>query len=190
MSIRETRATSTSRWWRRHFYHHAGWAQLMDKAMPDHRPSAWSGNHSMEFSAADVELENRARDRGKWATHRGVKACGSSPRSPRYFCGDLRFRRPAARRGQHHHRRWPHGCGDGRPPWHRQDPFTGSTDGPHHPQRPPRAHRNSRWSSAANRPSWCSDDADLDSAVEAWSMRSGSTRAGVLRGLACSCRKA
>ena len=32
------RATSTCRWWRGTFYHHAGWAQLQDREFADHVP--------------------------------------------------------------------------------------------------------------------------------------------------------
>ncbi len=39
MASRSARpAISMCRWLARHFYHHAGWAQLLDSEFPDHQP--------------------------------------------------------------------------------------------------------------------------------------------------------
>ena len=54
------RATSTFRLTARHFYHHAGWAQLVRKRIPDHDRSASPDRSSVEFPAADAGLEDRA----------------------------------------------------------------------------------------------------------------------------------
>jgi acyl-CoA reductase-like NAD-dependent aldehyde dehydrogenase len=42
----------------RHFYHHAGWAQLLDSGVPQLHGMRrrWPG-HSVELSAADVRVE-------------------------------------------------------------------------------------------------------------------------------------
>ncbi len=52
----------------RHFYYHAGMAQLMEAELPDAEP-AWRlrTDHPMELPAADAGLEDRARA-SPWAT--------------------------------------------------------------------------------------------------------------------------
>ena len=46
----------------RHFYHHAGWAQLLQQEFPGlHGLRRRRADHSVEFSAAHAGLEDRAR---------------------------------------------------------------------------------------------------------------------------------
>ena len=77
----------------RHFYHHAGWAQLHGARAPGLRAGGRGRpDHPVELPAADAGLEDRAR-RSRWAT-RSCSSRPSSPRSPR-CCSP----RSAARRG-------------------------------------------------------------------------------------------
>ena len=45
----------------RHFYHHAGWAQLLADEFPGYEPiGVCRSNYSLELSSIDVGLENSA----------------------------------------------------------------------------------------------------------------------------------
>ena len=44
----------------RHFYHHAGWAQLLEPNSPVHRLRRGGADHSVEFSVAHAGVEDRA----------------------------------------------------------------------------------------------------------------------------------
>ena len=59
----------------RHFYHHAGWAQLLDREFPGMEGGGRGGaGDPVELPAADAGVEDRARDRGR--EHRGAQAGG------------------------------------------------------------------------------------------------------------------
>ena len=99
----------------RHFYHHAGWAQLMERELPGRdaggrrRP-----DHPVELPAADAGVEDRARaGDGKHggAQARRVHLAHRAAASP--SCAS-EVGLPAGRR-EHHHRRRPDRRGAGRP---------------------------------------------------------------------------
>ena len=74
----------------RHFYHHAGWAQLLETRVPGSRAGRRRrADHPVEFPAADAGVEDRAGARGRQhggaqagGVHAAHRAC-CSPRSAR-----------------------------------------------------------------------------------------------------------
>ena len=45
----------------RHFYHHAGWAQLMDKELPDWKPVGYEVTHAHTHTLSLCVLEGAYR---------------------------------------------------------------------------------------------------------------------------------
>ncbi len=93
----------------RHFYHHAGWAELMETELRDRAPvGRVRADHPVELPAADAGLEDRAGDRARQhvrAETGGVHAADGA--ALRRHLPDGRL---AEGRRQHRHRR----RGDGR----------------------------------------------------------------------------
>jgi aldehyde dehydrogenase (NAD+) len=102
----------------RHFYHHAGWAQLLDSEFPQHRAVGVVG----QIVPWNFPLLMLA-----WKIAPAL-ACGNTVvfKPAEQTADALLFAEicdrggPARRRGQHRHRRRRGGCGDRRPS-HRQD---------------------------------------------------------------------
>ena len=88
----------------RHFYHHAGWAELRDSEFPGYR-ARWRvrPDHPVELPAADAGLEDRARAGGR--LHRGAEAGRADAADRDRLRRDLPRGRPAGRRGQPRDRR-------------------------------------------------------------------------------------
>ena len=157
----------------RHFYHHAGWAPLIDANFPAPSRSASAGRSYPGISAADAGVEIAPRSRRKYG---GAQAC-------RVHADDrARLRRNCVEAGLP-------------PAWSTSSPatahrrgsrghegvdkvaFTGSTEVGRDIVRPQRGRaRSSRSSSAANRRSSCSMMPTSRARSRAWSTRSGSTR--------------
>ena len=88
----------------RHFYYHAGAAQLMDKEMADHRAIGVAGQVIPEFSTPDACLENRPRSRhGKYG---GAQACRIHFAHRFVVWRNMSRSGSSQGRGQPHHRRW------------------------------------------------------------------------------------
>jgi len=118
----------------RHFYYHAGWAQLLHQEFPGLRGvRSRRADHPLEFPHADAGLEDcagtghgqhgRTQTGGIYAAHRaGVR-------------GDLRGNRTSARRGQYCYGRWFDGRSTGEASRRGQDRFHRFyRSGPRHPQ--------------------------------------------------------
>ena len=97
----------------RHFIHHAGWAQALDREFPDHRPAGVVGpGDPVEFPAADARLENRAGTRRR--LHGGAEAGGVHAADGDSVRADLRERRRTEGRRQYRAGRPRGGRGTGR----------------------------------------------------------------------------
>ena len=162
----------------RHFYHHAGWASLIDERISGHASRRrLRADHPVEFPAADARLEDRAGARGRQygRAEAGRIHAADGARLRR----DLRRGRPAARASSIS------SPATARPaPARRRMRTSTRSPSPARPRsaarsapRPPAAARNCRWSSAASRPSSCSMTPISTARSKAWSTRSGSTRA-------------
>ena len=175
----------------RHFYHHAGWAELIDSEFPGLRAGRrLRADHPVEFSAADARLEDRAGARG--GKHGGAEAGGVHAADRARLRRALQGGGAARRRRQHR---------DGR----RRDRARSSSSirtstrspSPARPRsaassarRPPAPARSCRWSSAENRPSSSSTMPISTARSRASSTPSGSTRArSAAPARASSCRK-
>ena len=176
----------------RHFYHHAGWAQLMDARAA--RPRAGGrhrADHPVELPAADAGLEDRARAGD--GQHGGAQARRVHlAHRPAFaeLCQEIGL--PAGR-GQHHHRRRPHRRGAGHPSRSGQDRLHRLDR-----RRPPDPHRDGRAAARSSRSSWAASRPSSSSTTptstawsKAWWTRSGSTRArSAAPARACWCRRA
>ena len=175
----------------RHFYHHAGWASLIESEFPGTSRSASAGRSSRGISAADAGLEDRARARGR--QHGRAEA-------RRVYAADrARLRRESASR-----RDSPRASSTSSPatarPARRSSRMRASTRSPSparprsaakSARRPPAPARSCRSSSAASRRSSCSRMPISTARSRAWSTRSGSTRARcAARARGCWCRRA
>jgi aldehyde dehydrogenase (NAD+) len=111
----------------RHFYHHAGWAELVAEEFPGQAP-AWRlrPDHPVELSAADAGLEGRAGAGGR--QHGGAEARRIHAADRASVRRDLPRGRAAAGRGQHRHRRRRDRGGAGRSSGVDKIAFTGSTE--------------------------------------------------------------
>ena len=88
----------------RHFYHHAGWAELIDDEFPGYRPGRrLRPDHPVELPAADAGLEDRAGARRR--QHGGAEARRVHAADRARLRRDLPRGGPAAGRRQHRHRR-------------------------------------------------------------------------------------
>ena len=104
----------------RHFYHHAGWAQILPQEFPGvHRVRRGRTDHSLEFSAADAGVENCARPGDR--QHGGAEAGGIHSADRTGICGNLSGDRTASGRGEHRDRRRIDGRGAGEASRRRQD---------------------------------------------------------------------
>ena len=177
----------------RHFYYHAGWAQLMEQRAARLRAAGRGRpDHPLELPAADAGLEDRARAGD--GQHGRAQARRVHPADRARLRRDLRGGRPAAGRGQHRHRRRPQ-VGEALVSHPDVDKiaFTGSTEvGRHHPQGHGGQRQDaSRSNWAANRRSSSSTTPTWTAWSRAWWTRSGSTRArSAAPGRACWCRRA
>ena len=162
----------------RHFYHHAGWASLVDER--DSRAGAGRRlrpDHSVEFPAADAGVEDRAGVGG--GQYGGAEAGRIHAADGAGLRRNLRRGGPAAGRRQHRHRR----RRDGR--WRSSGiPTSTRSPSPARPKsaassaaRPPARARNCRSNSAASRRSSSSTTPISTAPSRASSTRSGSIRA-------------
>ena len=92
----------------RHFYHHAGWAELVESGVP-RLPAGrrLRPDHPVELPAADAGLEDRAGARRR--QHGGAEAGRADAAHRARLRRDLPRGRPAGRRRQHRDRRGRHG---------------------------------------------------------------------------------
>ena len=63
----------------RHFYHHAGWAQLMERELPGRVPRRRDRRRSFPGTSRCSCWRGRSRPRWRW----GTRWCSSPPSSPR-----------------------------------------------------------------------------------------------------------
>ncbi len=162
----------------RHFYHHAGWAQLMaSRDARDARRRRRRADHPLELPAADAGVEDRARARG-WQ-HRRPQARRVHLDHRHRLRRDRGAHRPAARRRQHHHRRRTHRRRARAPSRRGQDRLHRLDRGrAHHPPRDRwqrQAPLAGAWRQVAR--SWSSTTPISTGWSRAWWTRSGSTRA-------------
>ena len=151
----------------RHFYHHAGWAQLIDAELAGYEPLGVAG----QIIPWNFPLLMLA-----WKIAPALATGNTVVLKPAEFTsltalplrGTLRGDRTAAGRREHRHRRRTDGGRRSSPtPTSTRSPSPAPprSGGPSARRRPGRG-RRSRSSWAGSRPSWCFDDADLDSVVE------------------------
>jgi aldehyde dehydrogenase (NAD+) len=150
----------------RHFYHHAGWAQLLEQEFPQYtglrrgRPG-----DSVEFSAADVCVEGGSgAGRGQHGGHQAGKIYAAH-RAGLCRAGDGSG--PAAGRAERAHLRCKDGPGAHRASGHRQGcVYRIDRSGPHDSQGHGELTKKLSLELGGKSPFVVFDDADLDSAVE------------------------
>ena len=176
----------------RHFYHHAGWAQLIDSEFAGYAPVGVFGQ-IIPWNFPLLMLAWKIAPALAAGQHGGAEAGGIHAADRARLRRDLPRDRAAARRRQHRHRRRRDRRSARRASRRRQDRLHRLDRGrPAHPQgdRRQRA-RSCRSSSAASRRSSCSRTPTSTARSKAWSTRSGSTRArSAAPARGCWCRKA
>ena len=162
----------------RHFYHHAGWAQLMERELPGRVPVGVVGQ-IIPWNFPLLMLAWKIAPALAMGNTVVLKPAEFTSLTALRFAELLRGDRAAGRRRQHHHRRRPHRRGARRPSrtsTRSRSPARPTSAGSS-ARPPPAAARSSRSSSAGSRPSSSSTTPISTAWSRAWSTRSGSTRA-------------
>ena len=177
----------------RHFYHHAGWAQLMDARAARATAPVGVVGQIIPWNFPLLMLAWKIAPALAVGNTVVLKPAEFTSLTALAFAEICQRRRPAAGRGQHRHRRRPHRRADRQPSRRRQDRLHRLDRGrPHHPQ----GHRGHRQEAVAGAGRQVAlhrlrRRRSRQRGRRAWSTRSGSTRArSAAPARGCWCRRA
>ena len=160
----------------RHFYHHAGWAQLLDQEFPEYVPCGVVGQ-IIPWNFPLLMLAWKIAPALATGNTVVLKPAEFTPLTALLFAEALPGGGLACGRGQHRHGRRAHGRGAGEASGRGQDCLHRFHRGRARDSRGYRYQPQAAFARTGREISvYCFEDADLDSAVEGWWMESGSTR--------------